>query len=581
MVAEIDLFGEQTRHEPFVESGASAPSRLSVLAGAIGVAALVGAAVFVVDWGTETTDDEDALVEEEASEVPDSEPAGVQSVDVGAAEEVLVERGGRLVWDSGTELGAGWPLPIVEYQDSLYLFAQSAGPWEASGQSDLAAWRSFDGQQWESLGAVSAIRGHVRAVAASPAGLVMVGTGENQEPMAWTSTDAVSWDGAQLPGGDRTPGLVPDGVVATGDLIVISATEAWSNVYQRVNEAVAEYTGLDIDSGEVGFGWSGSTVSLFGPLGLRLLEVSAEELGLSEDDFVALNGPSGPPESAVWSSTDGGESWTVAELDGLFVQGLSVGQNGDILATGFGAGRPGLYVSTDGQVWEPQGSTFLRSARVWNERLVAVRDDETGGLVTSTDGVEWQPVPVTDLLSGGFEWHISEIAAGPSGIAVIAEGFNESFEPQSRTATLLKDGYSLTARGQSRLELKRDGITLLSTTLHTPNVSQDFVLDMEQATVTFVDNTTGEAYVTFTFGELRALEAEIFGGSDSDWHQQVLVSVDSVTWSIQARLEGSRISALHLSDDAVLAVAMLSGTESDAAGDVPTIVVRRAELPTP
>jgi len=516
------------------------PSRKKALLAVSALVVVFVAGLAVFNWVT--SDDAPSAAPPDTTTLPSTVPptTSVEGSSVDESPGTLLDVGDPLAWHQGPVIGELMPLGIVEHDGQVLFFAsepgQRFGP-EATGLG-LAAWRSGDGASWESLGRVIDPPNELASVAASPNGMVAVGRSSEGAAAIWRSVDGIGWDMEVLPEASpsTSDNVVPTMAASIGGIDVVVGVSGARDPLARFYRAWQDLTGRSAD--DFNFSLTARAESNFevrGPFGLLLDSLSAEDLGLTQDDLrFALSGGASEHSAVVWSSTDGAD-WQISILGRIFPVGLAVTGNKFVLA-GQGQADSRIWMSDDGTAWQDMSDGSIRVASIvsWGQMLLAARVQDSVDLVVSGDGVDWQSIGLAGVLPDLYSLIPGFVTAGDDGVAVAA--IQVSFGPDSQQppaeAILVKDGYTLTANQGGGLELRRGEETLL-TVIGFSAGQDDFISDLGGGTVTFVDPTTSDPYITFTLDELRELEAAAgFDFSPVTQRSLILYTSDTKTWSI-------------------------------------------------
>ncbi len=559
--------GSRAHVEPQLSSKRSI-QRLPLFLGAAALVTVVSAVLFTGDVSAPAPDSPQASDERE----PDLAGTADESsaVDFSADEWPGLSTVGALDWGPGFELGEVWPLAFVEHDGAVLVFA--TGPPTPSGLASggLEAWRSEDGEGWVPLGDVIAAPARIDAVVNGPDGLLAVGADADMESAVWSSPDGVVWNGERFPAAParieaRRVRLL---ITATDDVVVVAETPDGDTGYDDLFGALAETVDVDLES--YGFEWDGPpyTVYVTGPLGLRMVEVPAVELGFSDAEMVELqSGPEVPTSATVYSrSSQGG--WQTVTLEEYRPHDLVALGDGSVLMAGRGpVPNSSVLRTTDGVEWVDVGDLGARSPVRWREGLIGQTANGAPNLRMSTTGTDWTTLPLAAALPDGRHRYLSRLAAGIDGVAAVVAELHRPDLPES-SGNLVRDGFSLTRESSDggwivvsegsaerlRLQPQKAG-------------SESYRADLEEGAVTFLDPDNSEPMVTFTVDELRRLDPYNESWLSLPAAGSIIASSDTVVWSLNPVAElaedPSFVAGLGIGQARVIAaVATPSSTES-------------------
>jgi len=538
---DFDIYGTGPSIVRSSDPSATELSRKATMAGvlALAVALLGGLALF--SWVT-ADDSPSAGPSTVATVPPGTTPPTtlVQGSSAGVAPGTFWDAGDPLVWRPGPDIGELMPVGIVEYNGQVLFFASGPRPLFGPGATGfgLVAWRSGDGASWESLGTVIEPPNELASVTANPEGMVAVGRNSEGAAAIWRSVDGAGWDVEVLPEASPSSSgeVVPTMAASIGGIDVVVGVSGPTDYWARIYRALEELTGKSADDFSFSFSAGAeSKVEVLGPFGLPLGSLSAEDVGLTQDDLrLATSGGTSELSVVVWTSIDGSD-WEISILDRIFPVGLAAIGNRFVLAGQWPTGSR-ILMSDDGTAWQGKKDGSIRIASIvsWGQMLLAARIEDPVGLVVSGDGIDWQPIGLAGVIPDQYLLNVASVTAGDDGVAVAAS--QVSFDPDSQQppaeAILLKGGFSLTANKSGTLVLRRGEETLLTATGFSAS-QDDHISDLAEGTVTFVDPTTSDPYITFTLDELRQLEAAAgYGQYPGTQRSVILYTPDTKTWSL-------------------------------------------------
>ncbi len=355
--------------------------------------------------------------------------------------------------------------------------------------------------------------------------------------MVWRSSDGVEWSASTLPTiGPDIDGLraLPFAVAGTDDLVVALGRPGL-DVQQLIAEVLPE--GYDPSAlNQWGIRWGGPPfrVTVYGPLGIPVLDATAQDLGLDDEQLGPLFAE--PQNTGVWLSPDG-ENWDVYALDNASVQSVVSTPQGTILATGHGGFGVASWDSSDGIVWREQSSPGSPDRVVsWSGGLIAVNSSvSTNVLKVSVTGQEWAPVDVSDLLSPELSWHVGDISAGDAGFTAIAHGIDRTptFVEPDPVRLERGDIVLVTNRARSAVILSRDDEEILRIPSYLQTVPDDVRVDFVTETITFFEPGSESPLVTFTFDEIDQPQQVANPAIDIDDTQLLLHATDVTNWQAE------------------------------------------------
>ena len=474
-----------------------------------------------------------------------------------------------LEWEVIESLGGTWPVSLIEYRGSLYLFARTendvVAPTRGSG---LEAWTSDDGWSWAPLGTVIPPPHHVTSVVATPQGMAALGNNETGDaPSVWVSSNGSEWSSSDLPTEvSSKPGPWRTWLTAVGgteDLMVVFGMTQF-DAEGLIFDALPDGLTPEGATYPYGMGWGGPPfeVTIHGPFGITVFSLAAEDLGLSEEEVAMLTqeGQMGFDDTVVWRSSDG-ETWVSSEMNASGIHYVSTTPDGDLMAAGHNVGETAQWTSKDGIEWERQATPGgVYQVIPWRGGLVGVRERSSGTeLAYSADGLQWEPLDIDGLPTETLTWGYGPVSAGEAGIAAAAHGFARFGVYTPGSVVLAKDGYTLTVdQTYGSLVLSEGETDVIRLPLHGGQPPEEVAVDFTAQTVTFLDPETSGELVTFTFDELDQAEQETYRGMDRGNQTEVLLlSTDGVEWGVHDLNEtvGSSwsIAQLHVTSDGVVA----------------------------
>jgi len=451
-----------------------------------------------------------------------------------------IEVGTQLAWERVAAVDGFHPRDLIEHENGLYLFASPTQPWEY-GPDSLWAWRLSPGNEWEPLGEVIRPIHRITAIHPTDQGLIAL---ESAGPdiTVWRSEDASHWAPELVPiDGDGTITAYADNAVASDRFLAITGSLN-QDPTALIEGGLSENLGLDIELNRYGWGYkSGAddlSIVIWGPLGLRGLEVSLGEIGLTEAERSLIE-PSGAaaPDVAVWARGEG-SGWHQSSIEGAhWIQSLALTDQ-ELLAFGHGLVGSNIWSSLDGGLrWEPASIRQRPHSVVpWDEGFIGLRDGFIGFLV-SDDGVHWDITGNSDDfdLPVQFGWHAGPVSAGTGGIAAVFAGWRMPDESTPTDPVSLKGGSATLDIDfvTNTLVLEVAGRTQ-SWRLYDDDLDEHVSLDLSKDLVHFHHTETGESLATFRGAQLRQAEFEYWRRRDAANRLQAFVfSPDGQRWTIQ------------------------------------------------
>ncbi len=232
-----------------------------------------------------------------------------------------------------------------------------------------------------------------------------------------TDTGTLEWSVVQFPATNL------DAITAVDGRLVMTGADA---------DGPAAWTSND------GLGWRRSTVVIRDQDNLRAEFLSMGIVSGHGDQLVALGhrmiASRDYWETALWTSSDGGESW-VEGPEGSFLGTLDVvATDVGYVALGQGPdGIPAVWTSQTGVEWQrvadefPFGDASVSAIAARDGQIVAVgaRPDEAGPgpamAWVSSDGVQWEPI----ILSGPVAGSAFDVVATDTGFVAVGSQLGE------------------------------------------------------------------------------------------------------------------------------------------------------------
>jgi hypothetical protein len=455
-----------------------------------------------------------------------------------------IATGAQLDWRKVTQIQGGWRTNLVSQLGLLYLFTSS----QVSINREpigLQTYRSFDGSNWDDLGAI-ATDGLVVEVGTTPFGLMAIESNPvDGSVAAWRSTDAMDWERTVIEQQDRSVGFFSNAMGANSSLVVVAG-----NVYDDgsaiLERRLADYgLGIRLQSvnWEIDSYGDDGTVRIFGPLGLPALSIPLSELGLTDEErLLVQRGMVGYGDAVVWSTADG-VTWVSSAIEGMnWVSSITPTPDGGLLAFGEDGAGETAWRTYDGVSWQelPIGARISR-ATPWRDQLVGLSGQGLPEVFLSPDGETWDELGLAEDFPGRISWFPTQIATSNAAIAVTFQGYRpgpgQTRNEEPKPLVLERNGTTLTLDlDQQSIELD-DGESIRSWHLYgwSDNTdSEGLVVDLVGQTVTFLDSA-GQNLVTFGFDELMRAERDYYSsayGADPAF-EALAYTQNAHTWAIQ------------------------------------------------
>ncbi len=484
-----------------------------------------------------------------------------------------IARGTSFEWQSNLTVDRGYPLELLDHRGDIYLFAIDAPDFNGFRATGLHAWKSADGVIWESLGHVIP-EGHViSGVSSTGQGLVALEPGSAGAGFTvWRSSDGVEWDPEDV-AVDASSDLVVMRPVSSGGtegLLVVSGNREL-HVADLIEERLGDRYGDTVQMGP--YGWSTDvdfegelSFTLYGPVGLPLAFVTADELRLTEEERDLISDIyEGTDAQSIWVETDTG--WTVREIpDATVIQWIGSTPDGRVIAIGYGSRGLNAWATRDASSWESLPS-FPGPYHIdhWRDRIVGPSTARQATLLASDGDGGWEDIGPSEHFPDDLEWSIGEVAAGRGGVAAIINGWGDAFGPvmPDQPPTLTDDGVVLT------LDF-RAGVYSIDTAdpgdSHTwsigDNPPRGMEPDLEAGTISFHDPDTGELLGTFDFADINTAADEYWSDQGSRENVQAFAFTDEpIDWTIQdlTSLGDVEIAQLEVTGSHVVAAGIHDG----------------------
>ena len=473
------------------------------------------------------------------------------------------------------EIEGGYPLALVEHDSALFAFMTTSTDWQAS-EGGLFAWYSTDGAVWSPLGEVIDDRFQVTRVIATEESMLAIGVSiDDGTVMLWESGDGVDWEATVVETGpgaahERT---IPTAVGSSGDMVVVATVSGHDT--RGLIEGALSAAGIELDVGRWGWELAADdegmpTVTIYGPLGIPILEVLLDDLGLSDEERTSLEvGYDSSPEGSVIWAHHPDSGWSESVVDSIYgIETIEPLPEGGLVVRGWGTTGMATSSTEDGVTWRPSDPVEEGPwhAERWREMLVGLDDMSLPEVLTSTDGASWEKAGLASHFPVGINWSAYPMAAGPAGVALAVSG--SSAGPQIGTqepSTLLTDkGHTVSLDPMSgRLEVEAGD---RSHTWHIYGNTQDpdFLLDLSEETIELLDPEAGISFGTVTFDELAAAEEDFYRSQfRGDEHRALVFTPDVEQWTIQDLADSvgleAAITNLMVGSDHLVAVVLPEG----------------------
>jgi hypothetical protein len=168
----------------------------------------------------------------------------------------------------------------------------------------------------------------------------------------------------------------------------------------------------------------------------------------------------------------------------------------------------------------------------------------------SPDGEEWEDIGPVENFPGSIQWWTAALAAGPGGIAMSIEGWDDSPQPSptprdSRLVRITNRDSTLSIDQQSsRYTLEtRDSTYTWSFT------NRDGIeFDLNTAILRFLDPESGEPLTSFTLEDIMNAQREAFSVEREDTNRYGVFAFtsDGEDWTIQSMEDLSPDYFIHL-----------------------------------
>lgn len=543
---------EDTETRP-TRNSTSRGTWFAVAAGVLIVGALV--VVFLTSPETDTTAEGASTTTSTISDL-------VAPVD---AENFAVDQiatGPPLNWSEVYSIPDSDVMPPVTHEGAVYLFMPETIEDRWSGH--VTVLRTDDGSSWKPAGDGIDVEGLVVSATSTPRGLLLVEQSPESGFVLWQSSDGDVWDATEVevPG---EPGATFNvhSVGGNDRLIVVSGehTSDWQLNLENALTAAGYSPDLATNGWNLEMINGENRVVFYGPFGIRVLELTPAELGLTDQEVNAAFNGGGPSRYQLWVSADGGDFRPVDSEEMPWVESFSSAPDGSLIVFGWSNSGNGVWKTWDGVIWERVAiGTNVWTALQWEGRLLGAPYDGID-LLDSFDGSRWEQLEgLHDRFPPTLQWHTSNFGVGEAGLVMTAESYEETTGPMNsyEPVVLEKDGFTLT------IDLNSGVIEVVtpsgaSQTWFPYGPEQDGLEPDPAASVLML--SVGEESVGFTFEELADAESEYwtsFSWAPTLSHSALVFTPDGDDWSITdlgpLKVDGMALSGLTTTAESVVAL---------------------------
>lgn len=461
-------------------------------------------------------------------------------------------RGEPFEWQSSLRVVEGYPIELLSHDDYLYLFATEVPNFSGFENGGLRVWRSSNGITWEPLGQVIDNSHTIGSVLSTGQGLVALGADLGQSGFTvWQSEDGSDWEPEQisLEGAGELTTVHPETGGGTDDILVVSG-------FVSIDYLVP----LRDKLGEIAdYGWSADPFqdqlhfTLHSPLGMRLAVVSAEELDLSEEDQEMITEALSSQNEAyeIWVKQGDSEFRRATFPDVSWINRIGTTPDGEVIVHGWDSRGSRSWSTADGVAWEElPGQSHQYIEERWGETLIAPSSSGGISIQVSSDGEEWEDIGPAENFPSLIQWWMPALAAGPGGIAMSIEGWDEALQPfqtttDSQPVRISNGDGTLSIDHQARqytLEILDRAYTWSATTRNGIEV------DFETASLRFLDPESGELLTSFSLEDIMNAEREVFAEAPEDANRYGVFAftADGDNWTIQSMEDLSSDHFIHL-----------------------------------
>lgn len=421
----------------------------------------------------------------------------------------------QLLWRQVGSLPTPRPTALLDLGETMVLFGPIGSGTRGAIDQGLQGWRSTSGRTWELLGTFVPAPHIVEVVVQTDTGFIAIGSnGVTRRPGVWRSGDGPLWTALALPEAvPAIPQLATGFVTAASGGRVAVFGRVRVDLLARVRPLLPDKlaTGRSVDELTAFWVDSASEVRVSGPLGLVLFRASASELDLTPVELATLRSQARDPRTVVWTSSDAGRTWSVADFDVTTVDGVGSTADGSFLAVGSRRGEFLTWTSVLGREWQPLiADRELTQVVSSGGRIVASSSGVSGPTIqTTTSGINWSRVNLSALYPGAQFSRIEQMSVGAGLVGGLTTGFAAGIGPDPPPAALLaeRDGYELRSDPWThQIMLVKDGSELFRYSPLAGDTADGAVVDFEAQTVSFVEEATRDRLVTFEFGEIDRVD---------------------------------------------------------------------------
>lgn len=462
-------------------------------------------------------------------------------------------RGEPVEWQPSLRVVEGFPIALLTHDDSLYLFATEVPNFSGFERGGLRGWRSSDGITWESLGQVIANSHMIRSVSSTGQGLVALGADLDQQGFGiWASEDGTDWTTHQISieGTNDLTTVYASTAGGTDDILVVSGfveIDYLAPLRDKIGEIGDYGWGADVIAGELHY-------TLYGPFGWPLATVLAEELGLSEEDQEIISEAVSSHEdstSEIWVRQSNSDFQRATLPEASWIDRIGTTPEGEVIVHGWGPLGASSWSTPDGVDWEelPRPSHHYLNER-WGETLIAPSSSGGLSILASSDGEEWEDIGPEENFPGSIQWWTPALAAGPGGIAMSVEGWDEAKQPFETIMDSQQVSVS-NADGTLSIDHRSSQYTLeIQDRSYTWSVTAQnrIEVDFETASLLFLDPESGEPLTSFPLEDIMNAERELFAEAPGDANRYGVFAFtsDGDGWTIQSMEDLSPDHFIHL-----------------------------------
>jgi hypothetical protein len=462
-----------------------------------------------------------------------------------------ITRGEPFAWESSLSVVEGFPIALLNHQETIYLFATDRPNFSGFDTGGLRAWRSRDGLTWESLGQVISGNSDIWPVTSTDQGLLALETSPDGPTFTvWRSEDGSAWEPIEPVDEDLSEAVTvyPQAVGGTDAVLAVAGrieVNGQSILGERLGEIAAYQWDTIVMSDEVVF-------NLYGPFG-RLAQITGEELGLTNAErqmFFDANTDTNEVAPYIWVKV-GADDWRRTTIAGAhWIDTFATTPNGDLVAHGWGPNSMSSWTTPDGIEWHQLPPTTPHYLEVqWGDQVVAARSNGEAALLVSADGADWEDFGPGEHFPREIDWGVGGLAAGPGGVAVVVNGWKRNQEqwpePLVESPSITSDDGTLTvdfASGEYRLDTG-DGTHVWSGTS-----VRGIDVDLDRAMVIFSDVESDEILAEFPLEKIIGAQNEVIYPvpEDSGRYDAFAFTSDGEDWTIQTFDEVLGSSPFHL-----------------------------------